>query len=146
MASPVIAGMDRNYPALFDAIAARSARPFRWRFGRECVGFAGACVAALTGRDPLADLPRWRTRAEALAIAADLGGLEAAVDARLAGRVAPALALRGDIAGLPDPLLGVRLMVIEGETLVGPGRRGLERLPRRAMTIAWSALRGPADG
>lgn len=138
--------MDRNSTALVEIIEARSRRAFRWHSGRDCVSFAGACVAAQTGYDPLADLPRWRTRAEGLAIATELGGLEAAVDARLGDRVAPALALRGDVAGLPDRLFGVRLMIVEGETLVGPGRRGLERLPRSAMTIAWSAVRECADG
>ncbi len=133
--------MIRDHIALIETIEARAGRGFRWRRGRDCVSFAAACIHAQTGRDPLADVPRWRTRDEALAVVADEGGLEAAVDARLA-RVAPALALRGDIAGLPDPLLGVRLMVIEGETLVGPGARGLERLPRSQMTIAWSATGG----
>ena len=55
-------------------------------------------------------------------------------------RVPPALAQRGDIAGVPDPLFGVRLMVVDGVTLVGPGARGLERQPRSAMVIAWDAM------
>jgi hypothetical protein len=129
--------MSRDVAALIAAIETRSARRFRWQRGRDCVSFAAACIEAQTGRDPLADLPAWRTRREARAIAGAQGGLEAAIDARLP-RIAPALARRGDIAGLPDRLFGVRLMVIEGETLVGPGERGLERLPRSAMVMAWS--------
>lgn len=129
--------MGRDYTALVAAIDARADRPFGWKNGRDCVSFAAACVKAQTGQSPLAGLPRWRSRAAAGAIAEAQGGLEAALDARFA-RVAPALAKRGDIAGLPDPLFGVRLMVIEGETLVGPGARGLERLPRSCMTLAWS--------
>jgi hypothetical protein len=31
-------------------------------------------------------------------------------------------------------------MVIEGETLVGPGEHGLIRLPRSVMLRAWSAV------
>ncbi len=135
--------MTRDYIALVAAIEAHSARGFRWRRGRDCVSFAADCIHAQTGRDPLADVPRWRTRREALAVADFAGGLEHAVDARL-GRIAPALAQRGDIAGLPDPVFGVRLMVIEGDTLVGPGVRGLERLPRSAMTTAWSAIGEPS--
>jgi hypothetical protein len=138
--------MTRDYAALFAFIEARQASGFRWRFPRDCVGFAGAAIAAQTGIDPLADLPRWRTRAEALALAEAEGGLEAGVDKRLT-RIAPALAQRGDIAGLPDDsAFGLRLMVIEGATLVGPGARGLERLPRAAMVRAWSAVREPAGG
>lgn len=132
--------MARDNLAMLAVIEAALAQPFRWRRGRDCVSFSGACVAAQTGRDPLADLPRWRTRREALAIARGLGGLEAAVDARLPLRLPPALAQRGDIAGLPERgAFGIRLMVIEGATLVGPGARGLERLPRAAMVTAWSA-------
>ncbi len=137
--------MDRDIPALIAAIEAHAARRFAWRRGRDCVSFAAACAKAQTGRDPLADVPQWRTRREARIVAEAAGGLEHALDARLA-RVAPALAQRGDIAGLPDPLFGIRLMIIEGETLVGPGARGLERLPRSAMTIAWSVIREPIDG
>lgn len=129
--------MSRDYPALFALLERRRARRFSWR-SQDCVRFAAAAVKAQTGRDPLAGLPRWRTRREALAAAEAEGGLEAAVDARLK-RIPPALAQRGDIAGVPDPLFGVRLMVIEGATLVGPGGHGLERQPRSAMVMAWSA-------
>jgi hypothetical protein len=108
------------------------------------VSFAAACALAQTGRDLLAGVPGWRSRKQARAIAEAEGGLEAALDARLP-RIAPALAQRGDIAALPDPLFGLRLMVIEGATLVGPGARGLERLPRREMTLAWSVI-GEQDG
>lgn len=136
--------MSRDYAALVAAIEAHSAKRFRWRRGRDCVSFAAACIEAQTGRDPLANVAIWSTRREARALADAEGGLEAALDARL-GRIPPALARRGDIAGLPDPLFGIRLMVIEGDTLVGPGARGLERLPRSAMTIAWSIDREAAD-
>jgi hypothetical protein len=129
--------MSRDIPALIAAIEARGARGFGWRRGRDCVSFAAACAKAQTGADLLEHVPHWKTRAEALKMARARGGLKLALDKRL-DRIPPALAKRGDIAGLPDPLFGVRLMVIEGETLVGPGTRGLERLPRAAMTLAWS--------
>lgn len=137
--------MSRNYTALIEAIEQRQSRPFRWRRGRECVGFAGACVQAQTGRDPLADLPTWRTRREALAVAEAEGGLEAAIDRRFT-RVPLALAQRGDLAGLPDDLFGVRLMIIEGDMLVAPGTCGLERRPRSEMTLAWSTQRSEPAG
>lgn len=136
--------MSRDHTALVAAIEARSARPFAWRRGRDCVSFAAACVKAQAGVDILADVPRWRSLRQARAIAGEVGGIEAALDAQLQ-RVPPALAKRGDIAGLPDDVFGVRLMIVEGETLVGPGARGLERLPRREMTIAWSAEGECAD-
>jgi hypothetical protein len=132
--------VSRDIPALIACIEAYSQKPFRWRSGRDCVSFAAACVQHETGVDPLADLPVWSTRREALAVAKAEGGLEAALDKRLT-RIAPAMAQRGDIAGLPDERFGVRLMVVEGTTLVGPGDRGLERLPRTEMAFAWSAVR-----
>jgi len=129
--------MSRDYSALLALLERRRMRRFSWR-SQDCVRFAAAAIAAQTGRDPLFGLPRWRTRREALALARAEGGLEAAVDKRLA-RIPAALAQRGDIAGVPDPLFGVRLMVIEGATLVAPGAKGLERQPRSAMVMAWSA-------
>jgi hypothetical protein len=132
--------VSRDYAALFVVIEQRAARPFAWRRGRDCVSFAAACVKAQTDHNPLAGIPRWSSRREALAFTRERGGLIEAIDIRF-DRVPPALAQRGDIAGLPDPLFGVRLMIVEGDTLVGPGERGLERLPRGAMTIAWSATR-----
>lgn len=137
--------MTRDIAALIAFIEARQNRKFRWRRGRDCVSFSGAAIAAQTGIDPLADLPRWGNRAEALAVAEAEGGLEVAVDNRLT-RIGRAMAQRGDIAGLPDDLFGIRLMVIEGATLVGPGTTGLERLPRDAMVLAWSAVMERADG
>lgn len=137
--------MSRNIAALIATIEARAGRPFGWRNGRDCVSFAAQCVAAQTGEDILADIPRWHTRRAALATAKAQGGLEAALDAKLP-RIAPVFAQRGDIAGLRDDLFGIRLMVVEGETLVGPGTTGLERLPRSMMVLAWSAVTVRADG
>ncbi len=139
MSAPAV--LTRDIPALIDLIAERQARPFRWRRGQCCVSFMGSAVEAQTGVDVLADLPRWRNRKEALAVAEAEGGLIAAMDKRLS-RIAPALAQRGDIAGAPDdpanPQLDIRLMVIEGATLVAPGTNGLERQPRGVMAMAWS--------
>lgn len=140
----------RDVAALIALIEAWQARPFRWRRGRDCVSFAAAAIEAQTGRDPLADIALWSSRAEALALVEAEGGLKAALDKRL-NRLPPSLAQRGDIAGVlargSDRRFGIRLAVIEGATLVGPGRRGLERLPRDAMVMAWSALlQEPSDG
>lgn len=135
----------RDVQALIAMIEARQSVRFRWGFN-DCVRFAARAIRAQTGHDPLAGLPRWNSRREALAVCDELGGLIAAIDARLE-EIPPAFAQRGDIAGIEDGLFGVRLMVVEGATLIGPGRRGLERLPRSAMMRAWSALKfdGPFD-
>lgn len=138
--------MSRDIAALVALIEARSGTAHSWRRGEDCVSFAAACVKAQTGIDLLDDVPGWATRAEALRVARTLGGLSNLLDTRLT-RIAPAFARRGDIAGLPDRKFGVRLMVVEGATLIGPGETGLERLPRAAMKRAWSldAIGGAAD-
>lgn len=112
--------------------------PHQWLRGHDCVSFALGAVEAQTGIDLLADIPEWNDRASALRVARSLGGLPAALDERM-DRVPLALAQRGDIAGLADRAFGVRLMVVEGATLAGPGDGGLQRLQRRAAAIAWSA-------
>ena len=131
--------ISRDIPALLHWIAAHRFQPHSWGRGGCCVSYALGGVHAQTGIDHLADLPGWSTRAEALAVARQLGGLTAALDARLVP-IAPALAQRGDIAGLADRAFGVRLMIVEGELLSGPGELRQERLPRSAMVRGWSAL------
>jgi len=129
----------RDIEALLRQIALRRAIPHSWKRGECCVSFAFACVEAQTGIDWLADIGWWTNWAEARRVARSIGGLKVALDDRLT-RIAPAFAQRGDVAGLPDKAFGVRLMIVEGATLVGPGERGLEHLPRSAMRLAWSAV------
>lgn len=132
------APLARDVAALLAWIEAAAQRRFAWRRGRDCVSFALGAVEAQTGVALLADIALWSTRREAVAVARALGGLEAAIDARME-RTPAALARRGDVAALGDAVFGVRLMVVEGQTLIGPGARGLERLGRSAMEFAWDA-------
>lgn len=129
--------MHRDLDALLHLIEVRQTQPFAWGQPHDCVSFAAAAVRAQFGWTPLGKL-RWRSERGALRVIKRLGGLEAAIDARLRA-IAPARAMRGDIAGVEDPALGIRLMVVEGEMLVGPGAKGLRRMPRAAMVRAWSA-------
>lgn len=128
--------MTRDHHAITVYLAERARMPFDWK-SNDCVRFARGAVQAQTGRK-LALPARWSTAAGAARALARLGGLEKAVDAVLP-RIAPALAMRGDIAGVPDETFGIRLMVIEGDLLAGPGENGIRREPRRAMIMAWSA-------
>ena len=130
--------VSRNILGLIEMIEAKAAVPFNWRGGADCVSFAALAIKAQTGIDPRGTL-RWASKRGALAAVATEGGIEAAIDRRLS-RVAPALARRGDIAGVPDAQLGIPLMVVEGAMLVGPGEGGLERQPRSAMVMAWDAM------
>lgn len=102
------------------------------------MSFAAAAAEAQTGIDVLEGLD-WCNRREALAVIKGLGGFETGLDARF-DRISPALAQRGDLAGIADRLLGVQLAVVEGATLVAPGDGGLVRVSRAAMITAWSAV------
>lgn len=134
--------MVRDYEALTSFIAGRAAMPFEWgRTKNDCVSFAAGAIRAQTRRDVLRGAPRWSTKTGALRLAVSMGGMAAIVTGRLAD-VPPALAHRGDIAGVIDPSFpgGLALMVIEGEFLIGPGEHGTERRHRSMMVRAWSAV------
>lgn len=134
--------MTRDYAAWTALLEARQAFAFGYGRGPEtqdCVRFAAAAVKALTGRDPLARLSAtWTTERGARRVLRRLGGLSAGVDLVLRP-VPAALAARGDVA-LVRLGGGEGLMIIEGDTLVGPAApAGLQRLPRASAARAWSA-------
>lgn len=133
--------MTRDPMALIAYLDARAGMPFAWgRRANDCVSFAAGAVIAQTGRDPLPDVD-WTSERGALRVLKRTGGLEAMVN-RCLRRTSPALAMRGDVAGVIDPgPIGLRLMIVEGAMLVGPGDSGLDRQPRAVMSIAWSAAR-----
>jgi hypothetical protein len=130
---------NRNGQALVAFLDERAATAHGYgRRANDCGSFALAAVAALTGEDPAPDLD-WSNRREALMIVKRFGSLEAAFDAYFE-RIPPALAMRGDIAGVPDADFGIHPMVVEGDMLVGPDEGGTRRLKRSAMVTAWSAV------
>lgn len=131
-------GRIRNIAALIELLDARTDVAFAWRGRRDCAHLADAAIEAQSGVSVIGDLT-WNSLRQARAVIDGEGGLEKAMDRRLR-RVPPALAMRGDIAGVPDVAFGIRLMVIEGRTLVGPAAKGLERQPRSAMVIAWDTM------
>jgi hypothetical protein len=127
----------RDIAALVAFLDGRQATPHAiGSSANDCVSFALGAAAAVTGEQRAAEL-EWHSAVAARRLITRLGGLEAAFD-RYFVRTAPAMAMRGDIAGVADPELGIHPMVVEGLTLVGPGERGNRRLPRSAMVAAWS--------
>jgi hypothetical protein len=134
----------RNIHLLIDYIERRTDGVFNWSGSRDCVAFAARCVLSVSGVDARGSL-RWSSKREAKALIDAEGGLEKAMDGRLS-RTPIALAMRGDVAAVADAEMGIRLMIVEGATLVGPGSNRLERLPRSEMIIAWDAMSaGSAD-
>jgi hypothetical protein len=140
--------MDRidHWPtALMTTVAAAQPRPFDWGV-HDCVTFAADCVRAMTGADPLADLPGWASARQALRVIHDLGGMEAALSARLGEPIAPAFAQRGDLGLLHadpagDDMTGITVAVCMGDVWLAPGTDGLERLPLAAVAKAWKVGR-----
>lgn len=131
----------RDMAALYRLFDERAAMPFAWgSSANDCVSFAAAAVEAQTGRRMEFGGHSWTTALGAQRVLDKLDGLAAAVSSQLS-EISPPFAKRGDIAGVPSRPGGndMLLAVVEGDTLVAPGERGLMRLPRSAMTMAWSA-------
>lgn len=133
----------RDHAALVAYIRDRAAAPFGW--GREqnnCVSFANGAIEAQTGRDLVAELGLdWTDEVSARRALHGRDGIVHGLTRSLGRPVPVSLARRGDVAmvrGGRAPLL----MVVEGETLVGPNPEGLRRLPRARMRRAWSAEGG----
>ena len=132
--------MPRDFNALVEYIAAREKTPFEWGSrATDCISYWSGGIEAMTDDNPLDWEPTlsWTTQEEAEAVLDGLGGLEAAVSARMT-EIPVTMAQRGDGA----LVRGVRcVMIVEGDTLVGPSERGNIRLPRSAAVKAWSATK-----
>lgn len=136
---PFDGAQDRNIEALLEYIESRQHMPHAWgRHRNDCVAFVIGAVEAQTGHSRATRM-RWSSEASGLRLIKRLGGLEAALDSFLV-RVPPAMAMRGDIAGVPDDKFGIHPMIVEGDLLVCPGEKGNRRAPRRMMVVAWSAV------
>lgn len=130
--------MSRDAAALIAFLESRE----DWQFGYErtpnthdCARAMSDGIKAQTGRAPLDRFAsEWSTRRGALRVIRRYGGLAAAVDTVMTRVDLPA-AQRGDAGLTRDGAL----VLIEGETLVGPAEIGWRRLPREELAIAWSA-------
>lgn len=127
-----------DWPERFVAyIAERNEQRFAWGHGKQdCCSFANGGVIAMTGVDLMADIPAYASAEEADLILSTTS-LEELMDARLPRRETPAFAQRGDV-GLALIKDTPTLMLVEGLTIVGPGLKRLEHLPRIALSIAWA--------
>lgn len=127
----------RNHDALHAYLRACQNKPFAWSMRDCCIGFAAGAVKAQTGVDHLEGVRPWKSMRGAANELKRRGGWIEAVSSRLP-EIAPAFAKRGDVALVVGPGM-TALMIVEGEMLVGVGADGLIRLPREAMSVAWSA-------
>jgi len=127
-----------NWPELLLAyIAERESRPFKWGKGRQdCCSFAFGAALVMTGFDAMDGIRDYSTAEEADLLLGE-NPLREYVDARFPALPSPAFAGRGDIA-LCENDGNPTLMIVEGATLVGPGKRKLERLQRaHVQFLAW---------
>lgn len=122
---------------LAEFIAGRERTPFRWgRYEHDCFSFAAAGVVVQGGPDMAADLPEYVSAEEADVLLTEIG-MQAHLDKHLSRRDAPSFGQRGDVA-LVDTEHGETLFLVDGEHLVGAGRRRLERIPRSRAKIVWA--------
>lgn len=138
----------RDHDALVRYLAARASRPFDWgrnsrgpdaaSEGNSCVHYAAGAVQAQTGRNVMAEIPAWSSERGARRVIRRLGGLEAGIGAVLR-EIPPAMAQRGDVAGVLNEAGELFLVVVEGDVLSGPSASGARRLRRARMVKAWSA-------
>lgn len=126
-----------DWPArLLDYLTQRRGRAFEWGpYAHDCCSFGAGGVAAITGRDVMADVPAYSSAAEPATLLQQQP-LSEWLDERFPRRPV-GLARRGDIA-LATLKGQDTVMIVEGDTLVGPGARGLVRLPRSEMRAAWA--------
>lgn len=127
----------RDFVALDRYLSDRRAMPFIYgSTANDCVSFYAGAARAMAGIDLMCGR-RWSSELGAARVIARLGGFGAAIDAHMTP-IAPALARRGDAAGVECPDHGMMLMLVEGDTLAGPGPLGTLRRPRSAMVTAWT--------
>lgn len=128
-----------DWPArLVSSIEAARERPFSWSGGHDCCTFAADVVLALTGRDFAEPFRgRYSTRAEAVALVAARGGLEAVVTGCLGEPLPTALlAGRGDVVMVETPE-GRALGVSVGEKAACAGPQGLTFVPMSGWLAGW---------
>lgn len=97
----------------------------------DCVLFAANWAELATGHNYLEGVPLWTNEREALRTLAELGGIEAVVDARLE-RINPHRAKDGSIA-----LRERTLCIFNGEYILGPGVDRLLTFDRMEAKCAW---------
>ena len=133
-----------DWPERLDAVvcAARD-RAFAWGT-HDCITFAAACITAVTGIDPIADVVSWSNRADAAtAVRGAAGGrqsLRGAITRTMTARswpaVDPGAAGRGDLC-LVTGGRGHFAAVCLGARLAAPGPVGLVLVPASRALAAW---------
>lgn len=152
MASDLLVDEDRGQQCLrrredwpvrmAEAIAAAQGRKFAWE-SHDCCSAVCRVIEAMTGYDPRSVLGGYKTRADAMMLVKDFGGV-AEVAATLAARhgcneIPVAFAQRGDPLLLPaedDPMTHALGLCIGREAIVA-AQVGWRHFPLTAALRAW---------
>lgn len=138
---------DHRFPRLPDwparleqAIAAWRDRPISW--GDNCALFAGDCVLAQTGVDPLGGIRATMRTAQGWAaiLRANGGSLAGVVNGRLGPPLGRLHARRGDVVGVTSGRGlggGLALGVCAGDKALFLDRAGLQALALRDADLCW---------
>lgn len=109
---------------------------FAWGV-RDCCLWGADVVAAITGRDPMADLRgAYASEEEARELLAGLGTLRHLVTARVGNRTRPSLARPGDIGLTLEAGRGC-IVAHTGGVWMGQGADGLAPVRDEGVRIAW---------
>lgn len=131
-----------DWPQRLAAVmTAAAGRPFEWG-AHDCGLFAGACVQAVTGRDPRGPFAgRYTTARQAQRLIQAHGGLAALAGRTFGPEVPPALAQPGDV-GLVHWSGKDLLAVWGGNAWHAPGPQGLACVPAAAARRCWRPAHG----
>jgi hypothetical protein len=126
-----------NWPEVLDAeVKACLTRPFEWG-SHDCALMAADIVKAMTGEDLMADMRGKYTNATgARRVIHKLGGLEAAITARLGEPKPLGFAQRGDVV-LAELALGPTVGVCMGINSAFPGVEGAQFVATALCDKAW---------
>lgn len=114
---------------------ARGSMPFAWG-SNDCCTFAAACIAAITGTNPMADVRPYNTERAAARLISKGGGLLALATSFLGASVSPLRAGVGDVVLVTNEgreMLGI----CNGVNVVAPGEFGMVALGMQAAVAAW---------
>jgi hypothetical protein len=132
--------IERNSDAWFAALdgfmAERQALAFAWGV-QDCCVFAADWVRLGTGVDPMQDLRGLDTAIAAHRRLVELGGMLAAVDARMGAHIAGPFAQVGDVAMVTLESDAKAMAVCLGPWLACPGELGVLMLPIDRAEATW---------
>lgn len=111
--------------------------PFQWAVN-DCCTFAGKCVEAVTGDDPMAKV-NYTTKTGALRVIKAGGGLAAMVAERLGEEIPPLMAQPGDVGLFIRPDDGLEGLAVNIGDWHCPTHDGLQMLRPEAIQRAWRA-------